>query len=251
MNGPGRTGSSVSPDSAIHIEGISKFFSDLQVLDSLSMDILEERVTVILGPSGCGKTTLLNIISGTDRDFTGEIGGLDGRNVSYLFQEPRLLPWKTVRGNLEFVLKGSVPAEEIREVIDRNLGVVELSDFEGYYPDQLSGGMKQRAAVARAFAYPAEILLMDEPFQALDLALKLNLLDAFLRLWEGSKRTALFVTHDIQEAILLGERIYVLSDRPAKPLACIALEVPHRERSLEDPGLLRIEQDLYRLLTGA
>ncbi len=237
--------------SGIHIVDVGKSFGDLRVLDSLSMDIFEDRVTVILGPSGCGKTTLLNIISGTDRDYTGEIRGLDDKVISYLFQEPRLLPWKTVRGNLEFVLKGAVPEDERHAAIDGHLEMVELSDFGGYYPDQLSGGMKQRVAVARAFAYPSEILLMDEPFQALDLALKLNLLDAFLKLWEKSRRTALFVTHDIQEAILLGERIYVLSDRPAKPLACISLDVPHRERSLEDPRLLRIEQDLYRLLTGA
>ena len=245
MNGPRRTGS------AIHIIDVVKSFADLRVLDSLSMDIFEDRVTVILGPSGCGKTTLLNIISGTDRDYTGKIHGLDGKVISYLFQEPRLLPWKTVRGNMEFVLEGAAPGGERNGVIDRHLEMVGLLDFDGYYPDQLSGGMKQRAAVARAFAYPSDVLLMDEPFQALDLALKLSLLDSFLTLWEKSRRTALFVTHDIQEAILLGERIYVLSDRPAKPLACISLDVPHRERSLEDPRLLRIEQDLYRLLTGA
>ncbi|MFP4564688.1 MAG: ABC transporter ATP-binding protein [Spirochaetia bacterium] len=245
MNGPHRTAS------VIHLVDVDKSFGRLRVLDSLSMDIFEDKVTVILGPSGCGKTTLLNIISGTDRDYTGDIRGLDDKVISYLFQEPRLLPWKTVRGNLEFVLKGAVPEEGKHALIDRHLEMVELSDFGGYYPDQLSGGMKQRVAVARAFAYPSEILLMDEPFQALDLALKLNLLDAFLKLWENSRRTALFVTHDIQEAILLGERIYVLSDRPAKPLACISLDVPHRERSLDDPRLLRIEQDLYRLLTGA
>lgn len=236
-------------DPAIHLVEIGKSFDDLQVLDSLSMDILEDRVTVILGPSGCGKTTLLDIISGADRNYTGEIRGLDGKIISYLFQEPRLLPWKTVRGNLEFVLRGTLGDEEMRGSVENYLDMVDLSDFGGYYPDQLSGGMKQRVAVARAFAYPSEILLMDEPFQALDLALKLNLLGSFLTLWERSRRTALFVTHDIQEAILLGERIYVLSDRPAKPLACISLDVPHRERSLEDPRLLRIERDLYRLLT--
>lgn len=233
---------------AIHISGIRKSFGGLIVLEDLSMDILENRVTVILGPSGCGKTTLLNILSGADRDFEGKIEGIDGKIISYLFQEPRLLPWKTAAGNMEFVLKDVVTAGTVRECTDRFLDMVGLSGFSRYYPDQLSGGMKQRLAVARAFAYPSDIMLMDEPFQALDLAMKLSLLDSFLTLWENARRTALFVTHDIQEAILLGDRIYVLSNRPAKPLACIAVETPQAERSLGDSHLLRIEQDLYRML---
>jgi NitT/TauT family transport system ATP-binding protein len=186
------------------LRDIKKNYGNLQVLDGISIRVPENRRVSLLGPSGCGKTTLLNIIAGTLLPDGGEITGLEGRRCSYLFQEPRLLPWKTVRGNLEFVLKGRMPGPVRRETIDRYLQLVEMTQFAGFYPKQLSGGMKQRAALARAFAYPAELLLMDEPFSGLDISMRQGIMAAFMSLWEQDQRTVFFVTHNPEEALAMG-----------------------------------------------
>lgn len=231
------------------LKHICKQFDRLPVLNDLNLEAQESRIVCILGPSGCGKTTLLNIIAGMIKPDSGHISGCEDQTISYIFQETRLLNWKTVRQNIEFVLKDQISGRERREIANRYIEMVGLRDFADYYPAKLSGGMKQRTAIARAFAYPANLLLMDEPFTGLDLALKMSLIKAFIDLWLNDRRTALFVTHNIQEALLLGDDIYVLSSRPASVKHHITIEIPHPERSLEHPQIKHLENTLYKTLT--
>ena len=233
------------------VEHIFKQFDNLPVLGDLSLEVKENRMACILGPSGCGKTTLLNIIAGVISPDSGSITGCQDKKVSYLFQETRLLKWKTVRQNIEFVLKDHLPVAERRETVNRYMEMVGLSDFADYYPAKLSGGMKQRVAIARAFAYPANLLLMDEPFNGLDLAMKMSFIKAFTDLWLKDRRTALFVTHTIQEALLLGDEIFVLSNRPAHVKHHITVDIPHQERTLEHPQIIQLENTLYNIITTA
>jgi NitT/TauT family transport system ATP-binding protein len=235
---------------ALILSNIHKKFGDLYVLKDLSMSIQEHQLICILGPSGCGKTTLLNIISGVFPADHGEISGFENKIISYLFQETRLLRWKTVEENIDFVLKDRLSKSQRMEIIAHYVDMVGLKDFKGYYPDQLSGGMKQRVAIARAFAYPADILLMDEPFKGLDLQLKSALMQAFISLWLMDKRSAFFVTHDIDEALLLGEKIYVLTERPGAVKGIITIDIPHPERNLHNENLREIEQEIYHLMTA-
>jgi NitT/TauT family transport system ATP-binding protein len=180
------------------------------------MNIEPYEITCILGPSGVGKTTLFNVISGlTDYDG-GEITGIENRNISYLFQEPRLLPWLTVYENIDIVLKNIYPEKKRNEVITHYLEMVGLIEYIDNKPEELSGGMKQRLAIARTFAYPSSLLLMDEPFQGLDVKLKNDIIESFLKLWEKDKRTVLFITHDIEEALKVSDQIYIIQDNPVK-----------------------------------
>lgn len=234
---------------ALVLSNIYKKFGDLVVLEDLSMHLEEHRLICILGPSGCGKTTLLNIISGVFAPDAGEIAGFEDKIISYLFQETRLLPWKTLEENIEFVLKDRLSKAQRQEIICRYIDMVGLSGFEHYYPAKLSGGMKQRVAIARAFAYPADILLMDEPFKGLDLQLKTAVMQAFINLWLMDKRSAIFVTHDIDEALLLGEDIYVLTNRPTAVKGIIRNNIPHRDRNLQHEDMRQMEHGIHQLLT--
>ncbi|MBN2048979.1 MAG: ABC transporter ATP-binding protein [Spirochaetales bacterium] len=232
----------------IRITGLTKSFDRLPVFRDLSLEIRRHRVTALLGPSGCGKTTLLNLLSGTLEPDGGTVEGVEGKRISYLFQEPRLLPWKTVEQNLDLVLKAVTRREERKELIFRTLAAVGLAEFAHYYPEALSGGMRQRAAMARAFAYPGEILLMDEPFQALDLGRKISLVRDFEGLWRDDRRTGIFVTHDVHEALMLGDCIIVFSHRPATVVDSMENPVPHEERSLKHEAILNLEKKVYRAL---
>lgn len=230
------------------IENVHKKFGDLYVLKELSMMISKQKVVSILGPSGCGKSTLLNILSGLIKPDTGKLDGFKGQTISYLFQEPRLLKWKTVRGNIEFVLKDVMNDVQRVETANKYIDMVGLREFADYYPGQLSGGMKQRVATARAFAYPAGILLMDEPFKSLDLQLKTSLMDSFLSLWLLERRTVFFVTHDIQEALLLGCEVYILTDKPARVKSRLTNNIPLVERKSENGELAKLEKDVREIL---
>ncbi len=192
------------------LSNVSKFYGDRAALSKINVELEEGKITAVLGESGAGKTTLLNAIAGLI-SYDGEIGGVHGKKpkrregCSYLFQESLLLPHLTAEGNCRFVL----PKSEW-ERIPGMLGRVGLGGRERAHPDELSGGERQRVAIARAFLYPHSVLLMDEPFSSLDLALKRSLIPLVHELWEEKKSTVVFVTHDVREAALMAHRALVL-----------------------------------------
>lgn len=210
---------------------VSKAYGDNVVFDKFSLEAEENKILAVLGASGCGKTTLLNIISGLT-DFEGKVEKA-GDKISYIFQNKRLLPNLTVYKNVEFVLKHVYPKEKIPSVIDEILSKVELLGSKNLYPSELSGGMGQRVSLARAFAYPSDILLMDEPFKALDISLKKRIIEVFNSLYEADRRTTVFVTHDIEEAFAVADRIIVL-EKGGVILADESVSVPAKERGYAD-----------------
>lgn len=199
----------------IKLENLCKSYGDNVLFRDLTVNFEEHQIHCILGPSGVGKTTLINIIAGLVTPDRGSVSLPEGSIPSYVFQEPRMLPWYDVYGNLEFVLKEHYPPEERKAIIEKYLTMVGLQDYIHSPINALSGGMVQRVSLCRAFAYPANLLFLDEPFKGLDSKLKEGVLDSFIRIYKEDKRTVFFVTHDIDEAILLSDTIYILKNRPA------------------------------------
>ncbi len=216
------------------LKNISKKFGTLEIFRDLSVSFLSGRINCILGPSGCGKTTLLNIINGSVRAEKGDWSDFQGLKISYVFQDPRLLPWKTVKENIAFVLKDRLKGEELENRLNRHIQRVELENFSHYYPSRLSGGMKQRVSLARAFSCDPELILMDEPFKGLDVKLKSNLTRYFLDLWKSDRQTVIFVTHDVEEAVSLGDRIIILGQPPSG-----LLRIYEKEQDRNAGGLIR------------
>lgn len=200
----------MSANYEVKLINLCKSYEENTVLDNINMDIQENKITVISGPSGCGKTTLLNIISGVEKKDSGQVI-LKDNSISYIFQEDRLIPYLTVYENIAFVLKSTVDKNEMDKVITKYLELVRLIEFKDKLPSKLSGGMKRRVAIARAFAYKSRLLLMDEPFKGLDDELKTEIIEEFLKLYKKDKRTVILVTHDKEEAKLLGDIIYPLN----------------------------------------
>jgi len=233
---------------SLEIKGLYKDFDEISLFRDFSIGFTEGTITCILGPSGCGKTTLLNIIGNIIKPDRGTLAGFDGKVISYIFQDPRLLPWKTVKDNIEFVLSKDMPADEREKLTDRFIRLVELDGFAGYYPSKLSGGMRQRVSIARAFACYSDIILMDEPLKGLDIKLKLNLIETFSRIWQADKRTVIFVTHDVDEALLLGNEIVVLSQAPVKIVASQKVEIAITNRSPDSDYLKELKQVLLNAL---
>ena len=232
------------------LRDIHKSYGELPVLDGFSLDLPALKLTAILGPSGCGKTTLLNILSGLTSADSGERPGLAGIPFSYVFQEPRLVPSLTALENVELVLRASFAPPERRERALQFLSEVGLSESRELRPEQLSGGMRQRVSLARAFAYPADVLLLDEPFQSVDLKTRIGLMDALLALQAANPRTVVFVTHEVREALYLGDFVVVLSERPARVLDRKELLLPRNRRSYGVSDLSDVEASLYRLILG-
>ncbi|MDD1639189.1 MAG: ABC transporter ATP-binding protein [Methanomicrobiales archaeon] len=195
----------------------------VHALEGVSLEVGERECVCILGPSGCGKTTLLRIVAGLDQPTSGSVF-IDAHRIDkpcpklvMIFQEYSLFPWRTVRENIAFGLEiQGVPKEQVAGPVERYLGLVGLADFGGHYPYELSGGMRQRVAVARALAIEPEVLLMDEPFGALDAQTRNVMQRELLRLREKTQKTILFVTHSVDEAVFLADRIVVLTRRPGK-----------------------------------
>ena len=229
---------------------ISKAYGEVTLFNDFSIGFDEGKITCILGPSGCGKTTLLNIIGGLVKPDSGSMEEFEGKAISYIFQDPRLLPWKTDRGNIEFVLSQELSAMERKKIADRFIHLVELEDFADYYPAKLSGGMRQRVSIARAFAYPSDIILMDEPLKGLDIKLKLNLIRTFSRIWETDKRTVIFVTHDVEESLLLSNEILVLSKAPVHIVSRKQVVIPVSDRSLDSAYLAGMKNVLMQALSS-
>ncbi|MPQ71252.1 MULTISPECIES: ABC transporter ATP-binding protein [unclassified Pseudomonas] len=226
-------------------------------LEKVSFEVPDQQFAVLVGPSGCGKSSLLYLTAGLAEPTSGDIyvGGqlVDGPGADrgMVFQSYTLFPWLTVRKNIEFGLKRrGIAAAERRETVDYYLNEVGLLKFADNYSKQLSGGMMQRVAIARALANDPQILLMDEPFGALDSQTRLQMQQLLLKVWEHTKKTVLFVTHDIDEAILLGDRIFVMGARPGRIKE--VLDVPiGRPRTLDmvmDPGFIRMKREIFHLL---
>jgi len=232
----------------LELKNISKRYGPVTLFDDFSIDFEEGKITCILGPSGCGKTTLLNIIGGIVRPDSGTINGFADQRISYIFQDPRLLPWKSVSQNIEFVLRHDLSAAERKNKADRFIQLVELEDFADYYPAKLSGGMRQRVSIARAFAFPSEVILMDEPLKGLDIKLKLNLIRTFSKIWESDKRTVIFVTHDVEESLLLGNEILVMSRPPVRILSRTKVTPPVPGRSPDLDSLSGLKKELIGIL---
>ena len=231
----------------IKINNINKVYNDLVIFNDFSLSVPEGKISCILGPSGCGKTTLLNMIGGIVKQDKGNINFSNKTNISYIFQEPRLLPWKTVKGNIEFVVKG-LKNEKAPENIDQYLKMVGLSKFKDYFPASLSGGMKQRVSIARAFIYPSDLILMDEPLKTLDPKLKLNLMKIFLRIWQYDKRTVIFVTHDVDEALILGEDIFIFSKTPVNIKKQITNPLSLQEKTPDNATFFEHKKQILDLL---
>jgi NitT/TauT family transport system ATP-binding protein len=226
------------------MSNIYKSYGDNEIFKNFSFEFKSARVTCLLGESGSGKTTLLNIISGIT-EYSGKVDGAEG-NISYIFQSPRLIPSLTVYGNLDYVLHAVIQDKVKRkELIMNVLNIVELGEAKDKYPRELSGGMAQRLAMARAFAYPSSLLIMDEPFKALDIGLKKRLTEAFLTLWEKDKRTVIYVTHDIDEALLISDRIAVIKGKPASLVYNKEIELSKRNRDLAGPELTKVRSEIY------
>ncbi|MGJ4885360.1 ABC transporter ATP-binding protein [Bradyrhizobium oligotrophicum] len=205
-----------------------------RALEPVALTIGNNDFVTILGPSGCGKSTLLRIVAGLDHPTSGKVL-LDGREVEgpgadrgMVFQSYTLFPWLTVRENIAFGLRErGVPEDKRNAVADRFIQQIGLEGFENHWPKQLSGGMQQRCAIARALANDPKILLLDEPFGALDNQTRVLMQEMLLGIWERDQKTVLFVTHDIEEAIFLGSRVLVMSARPGRVKADIKIELPH------------------------
>jgi len=228
----------------IRLTNIKKSFNNTVVLDNIDMQFEKGTITAILGPSGCGKTTLLRIAAGLIKADSGEITGVDGRNLSFLFQEPRLLPWKNAWKNLEIVLPDALDIRIKRKMCFEMLELVGLKGYENHMPSELSGGMCQRLAMARAFIIQTDILLMDEPFQSLDLKRRGQMIELFRLLWVKQRPLVIMVTHDVQEALLLSDKIYILSDKPTGIIKEIYNPMSFEERSVKNERLYELEKEI-------
>lgn len=226
----------------LELKNVNKYFGDLQVLDNINLTVNKGEFAVIVGPSGCGKSTALRMFSGLESASTGDVLA-NGKAIAkpdpervLIFQEHALYPWRTVEKNVGFGLElAGLPEIDKKSRIKDVLDKVGLSGFEKYYPHQLSGGMKQRASIARALVMNPEVLLLDEPYGALDAITRLTMQNELLKLWRGTGKTVLLITHDIDEAVYLADTIYVMSPRPGriiKTLHC-PMERPRNRNGAE------------------
>lgn len=226
-------------------------------LDKVSFEVPDQQFAVLVGPSGCGKSSLLYLTAGLNEPSEGEIyvGGQQvqgpGADRGMVFQSYTLFPWLTVRQNVEFGLKRrGMAAAQRKEIVDYYVNEVGLTGFADNYAKQLSGGMMQRVAIARALANDPQILLMDEPFGALDSQTRLQMQQLLLRVWGNSKKTVLFVTHDIDEAILLGDRVYVMGARPGriKQILDVPIERPRTLDMVMERSFIDMKRKIFGLL---
>ena len=232
-----------------------KHSSPFVALQDVDLRVGDGEFVTLLGPSGCGKSTLLNIMAGIDQPTRGSVT-FSGRikRKAYLFQRDTLLPWRTALRNVEIGLESlNIPRAERREQARKWLRLVGLEGFEHSYPSQLSGGMRRRVALATVFAHGPEILFMDEPFGAVDAQTRLQLQGELLSLWEQQQCTVVFVTHDIEEALLLGDRVVVMASRPGRIIDSFQVDVP-RPRTVEsirfDPSIAKMAQRIWHELSA-
>lgn len=218
----------------------------LRVLDRISFGVAGGTFTSILGPSGCGKSTILNLIAGLDQHTSGNLVVKGKPRIGFVFQQPCLLNWRTIVENVELPLESEpMDAAERRRIANRYLGLVGLGGYEHYYPLKLSGGMQQRASIARALAIEPEILLMDEPFSGLDEWTARKMRQELMRIWQETRKTIVFVTHSISEAVFLSQQILIVSPKPATVFKTISVDLPY-PRDYGNLELFKIETLLTR-----
>jgi NitT/TauT family transport system ATP-binding protein len=222
---------------------------ELLAVDNANLTVGANEFVCILGPSGCGKSTILNILSGLDTSYRGRadvVGADAGFRIGYVFQDPRLLPWLTVEKNIHHALKwAGLPRESWAERTERQLELVGLTNFRRHYPHELSGGMQQRASIARALAIDPELLLMDEPFSGLDELTARSQRQLLLELWGRTQKTVLFVTHNCFEATFLADRILLMTRRPGRVYDEVQVTLP-RPRDYDDPAVFTLSASIVK-----
>ena len=241
-------------EAGIVVENLTKCYGPLLVLDQINFDVRPGELLSIVGPTGCGKTTFMNslakltdITSGSIR-IRGEEANPRKHNIAYVFQESTSLPWLTVRDNIGFGMEvKNIPEKERKERLVEIMDMVGLTECADLYPNQISASMEQRLAVARAFATNPDLLLMDEPYGQLDVRLRYHLEDELVRLWEKLKITVVFVTHNIEEAVYLAERILILSNKPTTVKGNIVVDLP-RPRNYLDPDFIAIRKEVTDMI---
>jgi NitT/TauT family transport system ATP-binding protein len=239
----------------LKLDNIGHFYGEMEILRDINLDIPAGKIISIVGPSGCGKSTLLRLIGGLERPTSGNVLQLGNpppgsiNPLTYIFQDFALLPWRSVEGNISLVLedhgiKGKKAADIISDVLSRT----KLTDFRHALPKQLSGGMKQRVAISRALAVKPAVMLMDEPLSALDSQTRELLMDDLVNLWTNEPFTAVYVTHNLNEAVRLGHSIVVSSRRPVEIREIVELEIPLEERQMGNIELERQQKLLWNLM---
>lgn len=236
---------------AIHL---TKKFGDLLVLDDMSFDIMEGELLCVVGPTGCGKTTFLNSLTKLYSITDGEIlvngapVDLQKNNIAYIFQETSTMDWLTVEQNVSFGLDVKRTPEDVkRRRVKEVLDIVGLTEFRSYYPNQLSASMLQRVVIARAFAVEPELLLMDEPYGQLDIELRFKLEDELVKLWQRTGTTVLFITHNVEEAVYLSERIMILTNKPTKVKTVLDNPLP-RPRNIVSKDFVDLRNQVTELI---
>lgn len=238
----------------VRVEHLTKKFGDLLVLDDISFEIKKGEFVCIVGPTGCGKSTFLNLLTRLIPATEGEIL-LDGEpadpkkhSISFVFQEPSAFDWLTVQENIEYGLKIKHRSpEEIKEQTDKIIQLLGLEDWRNVYPKDLSVSMEQRVVIGRAFAVNPDLLLMDEPYGQMDIKMRYYLEDEVIRLWKATGSTVLFITHNLEEAVYLAQRVLILSNKPAKIKASIDVDLP-RPRKVSDPDFVKIRKEITEMI---
>ncbi|WP_149554161.1 ABC transporter ATP-binding protein [Treponema pectinovorum] len=225
----------------LKVQNLRKYYNHKKILSDISFEVEDNQIAALVGPSGCGKTTLLNIISGLNSDYTGFVQN-NFHKVGYVFQEDRILPWLTVFENIKIVREDGSDRE-----VNQFIEMTGLKNYENYFPEELSGGMKQRCAIARALYFGSDFLLMDEPFKSLDYILKQQMLLDLKKIQAQQKNSILFVTHDIDEAIFIADKILVLQKNPCKIVKEIYLNQKTRTGTEKD----FLKDEILSLIKGA
>ena len=218
----------------LEINNLNKSYAEESIFKNFSLQLSDDKINCIIGPSGCGKTTFLNILAGLIEYESGSLNGISKNDISYIFQEDRLIEWLTVKENLQITLKKYYKKSSLDDEIENLLDIVGIKSVEDKYPDELSGGMRQRVNIARAFGKPSKIMLMDEPFKSLDYKLKYTIIDEFKNILNKKKRLVILVTHDLEEAVYFNGRIFVFGSKPVKVLKTFETNLQNAKSEILD-----------------
>lgn len=244
----------MSNHTKVEVINLTKKFGDLLVLNDVSFNVKKGEFICIVGPTGCGKTTFLNLLTRLIEPTSGEIL-IDGKpadpkihNISFVFQEPSAFPWLTAQQNIEYGLRiKKIPEEEIQERIKIIIELLGLEKFRNAYPHEMSVSMEQRVVIGRAFALNPDLLLMDEPYGQMDIKMRYYLEDEVIKLWKATGSTVLFITHNLEEAVYLAERVLILSNKPANIKAEVSVDLP-RPRVVSDPKFVEIRKKITDMI---